>query len=255
MRPEPPEIDMPAPDESSGPTADRILVGLCTYNEAENIGPILARLRDVMPLAEILVVDDNSPDGTPDLVRAWARDDPMVHVIVRENERGLGGAIRRAIRFAIDHEYDFFLNLDADLSHDPAELPELLRVAQGPPPRDVVVGSRYVEGGSIVGWPLRRRVMSRMLNRFASLFLRLPVNDCSGSMRCYRVEALRGLNPKSLRSRGYALLEELLVRLQRQNASFAEVPITFADRSRGESKLTMIEAIRSAIQILRLAIS
>ncbi len=231
----------------------RVLVAVCTYNEAANIEPMLHRLRQAMPLADLLVVDDESPDGTAGRVEAVARHDRRVRLIVRRGERGLGGAIRRAIEHAIEQDYTYFLNLDGDLSHAPEQLPSLLQVATSSGRPDVVIGSRYVPGGAIEGWPIRRRIMSRLVNRFATLCLRLPVQDCSGSMRCYRVETLTKLDRQQLRSNGYALLEELLVRLHRQNASLTEVPITFTDRTEGQSKLTLGEALRSVWQILRLS--
>ncbi len=223
---------------------------------------MLRRLRESVPDADVLVVDDESPDGTARLVDAVAGDDPHVRLVVRRGERGLGGAIRRAIEEAVEGDYTFFVNLDGDTSHAPEEVPRLMEAASrgepsgdGSPPAkpDVVIGSRYVAGGQIVGWPLRRRMMSRILNRFATGCLRLPVRDCSGSMRCYRVDALRRVDRTTLRSNGYALLEELLVRLHRQGAAMVEVPITFTDRAAGESKLTFREAMRSVWQIVRLS--
>tara|TARA_R110002049_G_scaffold47902_1_gene138448 strand:- start:164502 stop:165272 length:771 start_codon:yes stop_codon:yes gene_type:complete len=233
----------------------RVLIGVCTFNEASNIGPLLSRLRKSIPEADIVVVDDNSPDGTASRVRDAMETDDKIHLVVREHERGLGGAILHAISVAIDADSEFFLNLDADLSHSPEQLAELLALARHRPDVDVVVGSRYVDGGKIEGWPLRRRVMSRMLNRFGTIGLGLPVRDCSGSMRCYRVESLRKLDFDGLKSRGYALLEELLVHLNSRGSKMAEVPITFVDRQQGESKLTIGEALRSVSQMLKLAAS
>lgn len=232
----------------------RVLVGVCTYNESANIESVVRAIRLSLPHADVVVVDDDSPDGTSDLVAKMGQSDPAVKLVVRRQERGLGGAIRRAIQQAIDGEYEFFLNLDGDLSHDPAQLPDLLDAARQSDRVDVVIGSRYIDGGRIEGWPLRRRIMSRTVNRFATLCLRLPVNDCSGSMRCYRVAALSSIDIKSLRCRGYALLEELLVQLHRCDAVMIEVPITFTERQRGSSKLTMREAINSAFQMIRMAV-
>ena len=231
-----------------------IVVGVCTYNESTNIQTLILRLRSSIPDATILVVDDDSPDGTADLVRELIASDPQIKLIVRENERGLGGATLRAITVAIQRKAEFFLNLDADLSHSPEQLADMLALARRSPEIDVVVGSRYAEGGKIEGWPLRRRMMSRLLNRFGTLCLRLPVRDCSGSMRCYRVDALRRIDLDRLRSQGYALLEELLVQLNVQGSKMAELPITFVERQSGDSKLTIGEAIRSAAQIIRLSV-
>ena len=205
-----------------------------------------------MPEVDVLVVDDDSPDGTAQLVEEMSECDPQVTVVVRTHERGLGSAIRFGMAHAVDAGYDYFLNLDGDLSHDPEQMPPLLRRAQQAPVVDVVIGSRYIDGGKIVGWPLHRQIMSRMVNGFATLCLRLPVRDCSGSMRCYRVAALERIGLSNIRVNGYAVLEEVLVRLHRQGSKMAEVPITFTERQQGKSKLTLREAMRSMLQIVAL---
>lgn len=230
------------------------MIGVCTLNEAANIVPLIEGLRRAIPAAEILVVDDNSSDQTASLVEELAKHEDHLKLHVRVNERGLGSAIRFAMTRAMDGGYEYFLNLDGDLSHQPDQLPALLARAQQPPRVDVVIGSRYVNGGSIVGWPRHRRLMSRLVNRFATLCLRLPVRDCSGSMRCYRVEALREILPAISGVDGYAILEQVLIALHRRGGKMAEVPITFTDRRYGESKLTLREAIRSTRQILWMAI-
>lgn len=230
----------------------RVLVAVCTLNEADNIIELVTGIRRSIPSADVLVVDDNSPDGTAGLVAEMGQRDPLVKVVVRKGEKGLGGAIRHAMAYAIEHDYDFFLNLDGDLSHNPAQLASLLDRAIGSSDIDVVIGSRYVNGGSIEGWPLHRKVMSRMVNGFATKCLRLPVRDCSGSMRCYRVAALKRVGMENVRVNGYAVLEEVLVQLDRQGSKMAEVPITFTDRQRGKSKLTMREALRSSTQMLKM---
>lgn len=230
------------------------MIGVCTLNEADNIVPLVTRLRIAIPEADVLVIDDESSDNTAELVTQMVVKDPSVMIVVRHDARGLGSAIRHAMTYAIDHGYGYFLNLDGDLSHDPDQLPSLLERARQSPPVDVVIGSRYVSGGSIVGWPIHRKLMSRMVNLFATSFLRLPVKDCSGSMRCYRVDALVRVGMSTLHSNGYAVLEELLVRLHRQGSQMAEVPITFTDRREGKSKLTLREAIRSTSQMLAMAL-
>lgn len=233
----------------------RVLIGVCTYQEAGNVVEMLRSIRDTMPEADVLVVDDNSPDGTAELVGRFAENDPSVSLMLRTDQRGLGTAIVAAIHHAIQNQYEFFLNLDGDFSHDPRRLPALLAAARQDESIDVVVGSRYVEGGAIVGWPCHRRLMSRVLNQFATRLLGLPVRDCSGSMRCYRVSALEKADIDSLRCQGYALLEELLVRLHRIGCKMAEIPITFTDRQRGESKLTFREALRSVGFMMKLAVN
>ena len=235
-------------------TTPRVLIGVCTLNEADNIGPLLVRLKQSLPSADILVVDDDSRDHTGPIVADMATHDPSIRLIVRTDQRGLGTAIQHAIGYAVEHDYTYFLNLDGDFSHDPDQLADLLRRAISDPPVDVVIGSRYVPGGSIVGWPLRRRMVSRIVNRFATLCLRLPVKDCSGSMRCYRVESLRGAGIANLKSCGYSVLEELLIELHGRGARFAEIPITFTERQFGHSKLTIHEAVRSAWKIIWMAL-
>jgi len=230
----------------------RILVGVCTYNEAGNIPDLLGRILSALPAADILVVDDNSPDGTADRVKEFAASnagETKINVLVRD-QRGLGGAIRTAMNEAIEGDYTFFCNLDADLSHDPADLPRLVdAVRQG---HDVAVGSRYVPGGRIVGWPLRRKWMSRWINRIARRRLNLPVNDASGSFRCYRVDKLAALNLNGETFDGYAFLQEVLLKLHRSGATLTEIPITFTERAIGESKLNFREAIRSGWTVLRM---
>ena len=213
----------------------------------------MAGLRKALPNVDVIVVDDNSPDGTAQLVRQMSQADAAIQVLVRENERGLGSAIRHAMQYAVDHAYDYFLNLDGDLSHDPAQMTLLFERAMGDTEVAVVIGSRYIPGGQIIGWPWRRQIMSRVVNGFANVCLRLPVRDCSGSMRCYRVDALTRLGLKQLRVNGYAVLEEVLLRLHQQGSKIVEVPITFTERRHGQSKLTRVEAVRSMLQIISLA--
>lgn len=204
-----------------------------------------------LPKADLLVVDDDSPDGTGTWAESAAESEPRLHVLVRKDERGLGSALRAGIEFGHQGKYEFLLNLDGDLSHSPEDLPRLLDAALATdPPADVVVGSRYVAGGKIEGWPLRRKLMSRMVNSFATRALKLPVKDCSGALRCYRMSTLAKLPAGTLKSDGYAMLEELLLGLHRNGAKFAEIPITFHDRTEGDSKLTMAETFRSVRSLL-----
>ncbi|WP_235033205.1 polyprenol monophosphomannose synthase [Rubripirellula obstinata] len=231
----------------------KILVGICTLNESKNIESLIHQVRGFVPEADILIVDDDSEDGTSAIVSKLAESDTKLTLNVRK-QRGLGGAIRHAMVAAIKGEYDLFINMDGDLSHSPSDLPAMLEAHAGRDDIDVVIGSRYVSGGKIDGWPLHRRLMSRLVNRFATLCLGLPVRDCSGSMRCYRVSALRDASATDLESNGYSILEEILVAMHRGGSTMTEVPITFTDRTQGESKLTLREATRSMIHMVKLSI-
>lgn len=237
-------------DQAKTTSRSRLLIGICTLREADNVVDMLGALRASCPHADLLVVDDQSEDGTADLARQFAARDHATAVAVRQ-PTGLGGAIATTMQVAVKGSYDFLVNLDADFSHDPKSVPSLVQRCEDSG-AGVTIGSRYIAGGRIEGWPLYRRWMSRRINRMAIRRLHLPVSDCSGSMRCYRVDELRKLDPATLRSPGYAILEEILHRLNQQGTMMNEVPITFVDRREGESKLTLREAVRSFWQIVRL---
>ncbi len=213
---------------------------------------MFAGIAKALPEADILVVDDNSPDGTGKLVAELAQSNRRIHLLSRAGKQGLGTATRAGLEWAIQHNYDFVINLDADHSHDPARLPALLDVCLESP-IDVSVGSRYVDGGGFEGLAWHRKLISRGLNTYAKRLLNLPIKDCSGSYRCYRISALRKLDFSKLTCKGYGFLEEILVALKRSGATFAEVPIRFETRQHGESKLTLSDAIGAFKVIHRLA--
>jgi dolichol-phosphate mannosyltransferase len=217
----------------------RVLVALATYNEIETLPRLVSEIIAVLPQADVLVVDDNSPDGTGRWCDEFAAREPRLHCIHRPAKLGLGTATLAAIRRAIADAYDVLVTMDADGSHEPRHLPELLAAA---PRADVVIGSRYCPGGQIEGWPLARRMASRSINAVSRRLLCLPVRDSSGAFRAYRVPALARLNLEKIEAPGYAYLEELVWHLSRAGASFAEVPITFRQRRAGISKITLAEA-------------
>ncbi len=229
-----------------------MLVLLCTYNEREPLPGLITQIHASVPTADILVVDDQSPDGTGDWVREMQLKDPLLHLLSRPGKLGLGTALLAGIQWASSRPYDVVINLDADQSHHPADIPRLVQAMWQSPGHDLAVASRYVPGGGILGWPWHRRFISRWLNRIARGLLRLPVKDCSGSFRCYRLSTLARCDLSQLRARGYALLEELLYLLHCQGASMVEVPIQFTDRQLGKSKLTLGEAYWTAFTLLRL---
>ena len=227
----------------------RTLVAVATYNERENLPSLVDAILLALPAAQVLVVDDNSPDGTGRWADERAAADPRVAVLHRAGKLGLGTATFAAMRRAIDGGYDVVCTLDADWSHPPDRLPDLVALVEH---ADVAIGSRYVAGGRIEGWPLRRRVASKVVNLAARGLLRLGVRDASGAFRAYRVEKLRELDLSAMRGTGYAYLEEVLWRLKRRGATFAEAPITFTERRAGVSKINGAEARAAAALLLRL---
>lgn len=230
---------------------ERLLVTLCTYNERENLVSLIPEIWRFAPQADILVVDDASPDGTGPFIDEWAFRDRRIHALHRPTKLGLGTATRAALRYAVEHKYTLVCNMDADYSHHPRYLPSILQAMES---ADVVIGSRYVPGGGVVGWGLKRHFMSRSINRYARLFLRLPTRDNSGAYRCYRVDKLRELNFDHFIARGYAIQEELLYRCRKIGCRFAEVPIIFEERRHGESKISLSEGLSAGWVILRVAI-
>jgi len=231
--------------------AERLLVMLCTYNERLNVAALIPEIWRFAPAADILIIDDNSPDGTGLEVAAWAERDPRVHLLRRPRKLGLGTATLDGFRFALKNEYTLLINLDADFSHHPRFIPALLELMDD---CDVAIGSRYVTGGRIVGWGWLRHFMSQGINFYARTLLRLKTRDNSGSYRCYRLAKLRELNPDRFLARGYAIQEEILYRCRRIGCRFGETPIVFEERRYGISKIGLTESLAAGWIILRLAL-
>ena len=213
-----------------------ICIVIPTYDEAENIIPLIDAVRRELPEARILVVDDSSPDGTADIVERRAESDANVAVLRRGTKSGLGAAYRAGFTQAIDSGASICVQMDADLSHDPRYLPELVSaVRMG---ADLAIGSRYVPGGACVNWPFLRRFLSRWGNRYAAGMLGLAVNDATSGFRAYSSEALRRMDFASVEAEGYGFQVEMTHRLLRSNGRIVEIPIVFTDRVHGESKLS-----------------
>ena len=212
------------------------LVVIPTYEEALNVTEVITRVRAAVPEADILVVDDNSPDGTADLARATGAEVGQVDVLVREKKDGLGNAYRHGFRVGMDRGYDVLVQMDADLSHDPAALPSLLGALDGG--AEAVIGSRYVPGGSVPHWPWYRRALSKWGNRYACFVLGMTVHDATAGFRAYRVDALKAIDVFTTRANGYGFQIETAYRVSRSGRRLAEVPIIFTDRVRGVSKMS-----------------
>jgi dolichol-phosphate mannosyltransferase len=230
-------------------TPDRLLVSVATYNERENIARLIEEIHQFAPHADVLVVDDNSPDGTGRLVDELAAMDPRVKALHRPGKLGLGTAIVAAMRYAQSHQYDFLLNMDADFSHPPRYIPALLAGMQR---KDVMIGSRYVPGGGTENWPIVRETISRGVNGLVRFFFRMGVRDASGAYRCYRVSKLNDVRFDRMVSRGYSFQQEMLYRCKLAGCTFGETPIIFENRRAGKSKVNPKEAARSMATIIYL---
>lgn len=229
----------------------RPLICIPTYNEAGNIIALIERVHAAAPDVDVLVIDDGSPDGTGDLVRDRMLKDPHLEVMARPAKLGLGTAYMAGFAYSLQHEYAGALTMDSDFSHPPERIPALIAaIDQG---ADLAVGSRYVAGGAIEGWPRRRRLLSATANGIARNVLRLKTHDCTGGFRCYSLKAVQFLVTKPLRSSGYSALVELLTRCERAQLRVVEVPITFVDRVHGKSKISRQEIFRAMLTVARLA--
>jgi dolichol-phosphate mannosyltransferase len=222
----------------------KTLIVIPTYNERENIEPLVEDILCVAPTVDILIVDDASPDGTGAVADTLSERLPQVSVLHRPGKLGLGTAYVRGFEHALAHGYELVFEMDADFSHDPRYLPEFLATAED---ADLVIGSRYIPGGDTPNWSPLRRFISGGGNIFARALLRIPVHDCTSGFRCYRTTALSALNLSEVHSQGYAFQVELAYAVWRSGFTVAEVPIVFVDRRVGKSKMSrtiFIEAFR-----------
>ncbi len=221
----------------------RVLVIVPTYDERDNVLPIAARLHAAVPQADLLVVDDASPDGTGELADALAARSPWAHVLHRTGKDGLGAAYIAGFGWARDAGYDVVVEMDADGSHAPEQLPRLLAALEH---ADVVLGSRWVDGGEVVNWPRSRELLSRGGNAWTRIALGLPLADATGGYRAYRREVLDALPLAQVASQGYCFQVDLVWQAWRAGHRVVEVPITFVERERGESKMSrsiVVEAL------------
>lgn len=221
--------------EHEYPGVGRVLVVIPTYNESENIEIITERVRKAVPAADILVADDNSPDGTGKIADRLAVADDHIHVLHRAGKEGLGAAYIAGFGWARDRGYDAVVEMDADGSHAPEQLPLLLDALTS---HDVVLGSRWIPGGRVVNWPLHRYAISRGGNLYVRIVLGTPLRDATGGYRAYRMPVLDKLDLESVSSQGYCFQVDLAWRAVRNGFRVAEVPITFAERERGASKMS-----------------
>jgi dolichol-phosphate mannosyltransferase len=212
------------------------LVVLPTYNEAENIVEVLDLVRAAAPEADVLVVDDGSPDGTAELADGWGRDHGGVSVLRRAEKQGLGSAYRAGFAQGLERGYGILIEMDSDLQHDPAMLPALIHAVQDG--ADLAIGSRYVPGGAVPGWKLSRRAISQGGNIYAAMVLGMKVRDATAGFRAYSADALTRIDLTRVKADGYGFQIEMAYTVDRNGGRIVEVPITFADRVRGTSKMS-----------------
>lgn len=229
----------------------RTLVVLPTYNEILNIEPMLRELRSVVPECHVLVVDDGSPDGTADRAENIGQELGQINVLRRTEKGGLGDAYRAGFTWGLENNYDHFVEIDCDFSHNPKQLPSLLKAAET---HDVVIGSRYVKGGSIPKWALSRRLLSRGGNQYASVMLGLGVKDSTAGYRVYSKLGLEKIGYKTVTADGYGFQIEMTYRARQGGASICEVPISFIDRELGESKMSGAIVVEALLLVTKWAI-
>nr|WP_062340224.1 polyprenol monophosphomannose synthase [Herbidospora sakaeratensis] len=222
----------------------RVLVIVPTYNERDNLPRIVERLRAALPDVDLLVADDNSPDGTGKIADELAERDDHVHVLHRPGKQGLGAAYIAGFQWGLERGYDVLVEIDADGSHQPEELHKLLAAVEGG--ADLAIGSRWVPGGKVINWPASREFLSRGANTYTRIMLGMPVRDATAGFRAYRATTLRKIGVEGVQSQGYCFQVDLTLRTVREGLRITEVPITFVDRAVGQSKMSrdvMTEAL------------
>jgi len=244
-------MESAAPHVSAADTL-KTLVVVPTYNERENLEPLCRAILAQGAGIEVLVVDDNSPDGTGELADRLAAHDGRIHVLRRPGKLGLGTAHVAGFRWALARDYERVITMDADFSHPPERIPAMLEASLE---CDLVIGSRYIPGGGHQDWPLRRVLLSRLSNLVARLALGLEPADCTGAYRCFRRSLLERIAFDNIRSRGYSFQEEMLWHCSGRGFSICEVPIVFADRARGSSKISWREVWGGVWTVIRLALT
>jgi dolichol-phosphate mannosyltransferase len=216
--------------------ADKTLVIVPTYNERENLLPLVERLRSLPAPVDILVVDDNSPDGTGQLADELAAKHPQIHVLHRAEKSGLGRAYCAGFAWALERDYEFIFEMDGDFSHNPDDIPKFLEAARD---ADLVLGSRYCNGGiRVVNWPLNRLILSKGAAKYVRLVTGMPITDPTGGYKCFRRRTLQSIDLRNIRSNGYSFQVEMTHKIWRQGMKIVEVPIIFTDRFQGRSKMS-----------------
>ena len=229
----------------------KTLIVTPTYNERKNIHELVSTLFELNPDFHILVVDDSSPDGTAEIVEELQADCANLHLLSRNEKTGLGSAYIAGFNYALERDYEAVVQMDADMSHDPKDVPLLIEAIEN---ADLAIGSRYISGINVVNWPLQRLIISYGANIYTRLVTRLPVRDATGGFKCWRREALEAINLDGVRSQGYSFQIEMTYRAWLKGFRITEIPIIFVDRTVGESKMTRSIMLEAAVMIPRLRI-
>jgi dolichol-phosphate mannosyltransferase len=232
----------------AAPPVERMII-IPTYNEKDNIDRLLTKLMDLPFGLHVLVVDDGSPDGTADIVKGWQAREPRVHLLQRPGKMGLGSAYRDGFRYALAQGAEYIFEMDADFSHDPNEIGNFLRMAEQ---ADVVLGSRYLHGVSVVNWPLQRLLLSYFASIYARWVTGLPIRDTTGGFKCFRRRALEGIRLDKVKSDGYGFQIEMTFRCWKKGFTIREIPILFVDRLAGVSKMSRKIVYEAAFMVWRL---
>jgi dolichol-phosphate mannosyltransferase len=230
---------------------NKTLVVVPTYNERENLSPLVQRLMKLPVTVDLLVVDDNSPDGTGKLADELAAKEPSIHVLHRMQKSGLGRAYIAGFTWALEHGYEFIFELDGDLSHNPDDIPMFLQAARE---ADLVLGSRYLNGIRIINWPLSRLMLSKTAAQYVRIITGMPFTDPTGGYKCFRRRALEAINLNEIQSNGYGFQVEMTHKLWRQGMRIVEVPIIFTDRFQGHSKMAGHIVREAFFMVWRLAV-
>ncbi|WP_431709292.1 polyprenol monophosphomannose synthase [Glutamicibacter uratoxydans] len=227
----------------------RVITIIPTYNELESLPITVGRLRQAVPEVDVLIADDNSPDGTGELADKLAADDPKIHVMHRKGKEGLGAAYIAGFRWALERDYDVIVEMDADGSHMPEQLPRLLEAsARG---ADLVIGSRWVKGGEVVNWPLSRKIISRCGSFYSRTLLGLPLKDITAGYRAFKRETLEAIDFDAIESRGYGFQVDMTFRVARLGKKIVEVPVTFVERELGVSKMSGNIVLEAMLNVTR----
>lgn len=213
----------------------KVLIIIPTYNEAENISSLIPEVLEQDEMVEVLVVDDNSPDGTGEIVADLAKDNPRIHLLERQGKMGLGSAYITGFKYALEHGYEYVIEMDADFSHSPSDIPRLLKEIKD---CDLVIGSRYISGVNVVNWPIRRLLLSIFASRYVRFVTRMPVKDPTAGFKCFRREVLESLDLDNIISDGYSFQIEIHYKTWKSGWRIKEIPVVFTERRDGKSKMS-----------------